>query len=31
MCDSSMANDSVAVNFEQIFKSYSPDTSLKIY
>lgn len=31
MRDSSMTNDSVAVNFEQIFKSYSPDTHLKVY
>ena len=31
MRDSSMANDSVAVNFEQIFKSYSPDTKLKVF
>lgn len=31
MRDSSMANDSVAVNFEQLFKSYSPDTHLKVY
>ncbi len=31
MRDSSMANDSVAVNFEQIFKSYSPETQLKVF
>lgn len=31
MRDSSLANDSVAVNFEQIFKSYSPDTKLKVF
>lgn len=31
MRDSSMANDSIAVNFEQLFKSYSPDTHLKVY
>ena len=31
MRDSSMASDSVAVNFEQLFKSYSPDTRLKVY
>ena len=29
--DSSLANDSVAVNFEQIFKSYSPETKLKVF
>ena len=28
--DSSMANDSVAANFEQIFKAYSPDTVRKV-
>lgn len=28
--DSSMANDSVATNFEQIFKTYSPDTVRKV-
>ena len=28
--DSSMANDSVAVNFEQIFATYSPDTVRKV-
>ena len=31
MRDSSMDNDSVAVNFEQLFKSYSPDSHLKVY
>lgn len=30
MRDSSMANDSVATNFEQIFASYSPDTVRKV-
>ncbi|OLA70894.1 MAG: site-specific DNA-methyltransferase [Ruminococcus sp. 37_24] len=30
MRDSSMANDSVATNFEQIFASYSPDTIRKV-
>lgn len=30
MRDSSMANDSVAANFEQIFASYSPDTVRKV-
>ena len=30
MCDRSIASDSVADNFEQIFKSYSPDTTNKI-
>lgn len=30
MKDSSMANDSVATNFEQIFTTYSPDTVRKI-
>ncbi len=30
MRDSSMANDSVAANFEQIFKSYSPETKRKV-
>ena len=30
MCDSSMANDSVATNFEQIFATYSPDTVRKV-
>ena len=30
MKDSSMANDSVATNFEQIFKTYSPETVRKI-
>lgn len=30
MRDSSMANDSVATNFEQIFAAYSPDTVRKI-
>ena len=29
MRDSSMANDSVATNFEQIFATYSPDTVRK--
>ena len=29
-CDSSMANDSVATNFEQIFETYSPDTVRKV-
>ena len=28
--DNSMKNDSVAVNFEQIFKTYSPDTKLRV-
>ena len=28
--DSSMANDSVATNFEEIFKTYSPDTVRKV-
>ena len=28
--DSSMANDSVAANFEQMFKAYSPDTVRKV-
>lgn len=28
--DSSMANDSVATNFEQIFKTYSPETVRKV-
>lgn len=28
--DSSMANDSVATNFEQIFETYSPDTARKV-
>lgn len=28
--DSSMANDSVAANFEQIFETYSPDTVRKV-
>lgn len=28
--DSSMANDSIATNFEQIFKTYSPSTTCKI-
>lgn len=31
MRDNCMANDSVAVNFEQLFKLYSPDTHLKVY
>lgn len=30
MRDSSMADDTVAVNFEQIFRTYSPDTVRKI-
>lgn len=30
MKDSSMANDSVAANFEQIFETYSPDTVRKV-
>ncbi len=30
MRDSSMANDSVATNFEQIFVTYSPDTTRKV-
>ena len=30
MRDSSMANDSVAINFEQIFATYSPDTIRKV-
>lgn len=30
MRDSSMANDSVATNFEQIFATYSPDTDRKV-
>ncbi len=29
-CDSSMANDSVATNFDQIFETYSPDTIRKV-
>lgn len=28
--DNSMESDSVAVNFEQIFKTYSPDTELRV-
>ena len=28
--DNSMESDSVAVNFEQIFKTYSPDTKLRV-
>ena len=28
--DTSMANDSVATNFEQLFKTYSPDAVTKI-
>ena len=28
--DSSMANDSVATNFEQIFKTFSPETNCKV-
>lgn len=31
MRDSGMADDSVAVNFEQLFKSYSPETILKVF
>lgn len=30
MRDSSMANDNVATNFEQIFAAYSPDTVRKV-
>lgn len=30
MRDSSMANDSVATNFDQIFAAYSPDTTRKV-
>lgn len=30
MRDSSMATDSVATNFEQIFAAYSPDTVRKV-
>ena len=30
MRDSSMANDSVATNFEQIFATYSPETIRKV-
>ena len=30
MRDSSMANDSVATNFEQIFAAYSPETTRKV-
>ena len=30
MRDSSMANDSVATNFEQIFETYSPETVRKV-
>ena len=30
MRDSSMANDSVATNFEQIFATYSPDTVRRV-
>ena len=30
MRDSSMANDSVAANFDQIFATYSPDTDRKV-
>ena len=29
-CDSSMASDSVATNFDQIFETYSPDTVRKV-
>lgn len=28
--DSSMSNDSVATNFDQIFETYSPDTVRKV-
>lgn len=31
MRDNSMASDSVAVNFAQLFMSYSPETILKVY
>lgn len=31
MRDNSMASDSVAVNFAQLFMAYSPDTILKVY
>ncbi len=30
MRDTSMANDSTATNFEQLFKSYSPNTTIKV-
>jgi adenine-specific DNA-methyltransferase len=30
MRDSSMANDSVATNFDQIFETYSPGTDRKV-
>lgn len=30
MRDSSLENDSVATNFEQIFATYSPDTVRKV-
>ena len=30
MRDSSLANDSVAINFDQIFATYSPDTVRKV-
>lgn len=30
MRDSSMANDNMATNFEQIFATYSPDTIRKV-
>ena len=30
MRDSSLVNDSVAVNFEQIFQAYSPNTKRKV-
>lgn len=30
LCDTSMTNDSTATNFEQLFKTYSPDTVTKI-
>lgn len=30
LCDTSMKDDSTATNFEQIFKTYSPDTVTKI-
>ncbi|MBR1787291.1 MAG: hypothetical protein IJ756_09075 [Paludibacteraceae bacterium] len=29
LCDSSYADDSTATNFEQIFKTYSPNTTIK--
>lgn len=30
MRDSSLANDSVAINFEQIFNTYSPQTERRV-